>query len=123
MYQTPSKAKGHGEVLLCRGFEEVLIHGVGTGKQFGEALVADGEDDAQADGRPKGVAAAHPIPEREHVGGIDAEFPHFRLIGGKGDKVFGDVLLVPRLLKKPFPGGVGIGQGLLGSEGLGGDQK
>jgi len=37
--------------------------------------------------------------------------------------VFGDMLFVPGLLKEPFPGGVGVGQGLLSGEGLGGDQK
>ena len=32
------------------------------------------EGDRQTDGRPERVAAAHPVPEFEHVRGIDAEF-------------------------------------------------
>ena len=121
----PDSEQGEGrrKVLLCRGIQEVLIHGMGAGKQLGKALVTDREGDAQPDGGPKGVAASYPVPKREHVGGIDAEFSHLHLIGGNGDKVFGDVLLVPRLLKKPFSGGVGIREGFLGREGLGGDEE
>ena len=45
----------------------------GAGEQRLEAIEARDERDRQTDGRPQRVPTADPIPEREHVLGIDAE--------------------------------------------------
>ena len=35
------------------------------------------------------VASAHPVPEAEHVGGVDAEFRNRFVVGRDGCEVFG----------------------------------
>ena len=45
------------------------------------------ERDRQADRRPQRVAAADPVPEAEHVGGVDAERGDRLGVGREGDEV------------------------------------
>ena len=68
----------------------MLVHVVGAGQQFLEFVHADVQGDGQADGGPEGIAAAHPVPEAEHVGRVDAEFAYRRFVGGYGDEVLGN---------------------------------
>ncbi len=63
---------------------------VEAGEHGAEVVRADGEHGGEADGRVHGVAAADPVPEAEHVGGVDAELGDFFGVGGDGDEVFGD---------------------------------
>ena len=68
----------HGQVLLEGGGAEVLVHLVEAVEHGAEMLRPDREHGGQADRRIHGVAAADPIPELEHVGGVDSELRHFR---------------------------------------------
>ena len=71
----------HGQILRERGGAEMLVHGV-EARQHGVKIVwAYGEHRRKADGGVHGVAAADPIPEAKHVGGVDAEFRNFFLVG------------------------------------------
>ena len=66
----------HGQVGLEGGRAEVLVHGPEAGQHLPEAVGPDGHHDRQADGRGVRVATADPVPELEHVGGVDAEGGH-----------------------------------------------
>lgn len=112
-----------GDVLLQRGLAEVLVHGVGTGQELVEVVVADVQRNGQADGTPHGVAATHPRLEAEHVLLVNAELGDLALVGRKSNEVLGDVRLVLGRLQEPGLGRVGIGAGFGGGEGLGGDQE
>ena len=85
-------------------------------EKFCEAIVTNGQGNTEPNGRPEGVASAHPIPEGEHICGIDAEFLYSGLVRGKRNEMFCDVLLVIRLLHKPRTRRVSVGQSLLGRE-------
>ena len=52
---------------------EVLVHRVEAGEQLGEVVGTDRDHRRQADRRVHRVAAADPVPEAEHVRGVDAE--------------------------------------------------
>mmetsp|Transcript_30247 Transcript_30247/g.63716 ORF Transcript_30247/g.63716 Transcript_30247/m.63716 type:complete len:581 (-) Transcript_30247:150-1892(-) len=113
-----------GEVLLGRGIQEVLIHGVGSGVHFHPGVEPDGEGDGGSDGAPLGVPSADPVPEAEHVVGVDAEFRDGLAIGGEGDEVLGHAGFVSLVrIHEPLLGGAGVGHGLLRGEGLGGDEE
>ena len=84
----------HRQVALEGGGAEVLVHLVEAVEHGAEMLRADGQHGRQADGRVHGVAPADPVPELEHVGGIDPELRHFRGVRRDGDKMPGDGLVV-----------------------------
>lgn len=117
------KTTKDGNVLLQGGLAEVLVHGVGTGQELVEVVVADVDGNAEADGAPDGVATADPALEAEHVLGVDAELGDLLLVGRQSNEVLGDLALAVGLLEEPGLGGVGVGGGLGGGEGLGGDQE
>ena len=68
----------------------MLVHLVKAVEHGAEMLRANGQHGRQADGGYHGVAPTDPIPELEHVGGIDPELRHFRGVRGDGDKMPGD---------------------------------
>ena len=82
----------HRQVPLERGGAEVLVHLVEAVEHGAEVVRADGEHGREADRRVHRVAAADPVPEAEHVGGVDAELGHLAGIGRDGDEVLGDGL-------------------------------
>ena len=113
----------HRHVLLIGGSSEVHVHLEGTLQQGFEIFKADRQGDRHADGRPGGVAAANPVPELEHVVGVDTELGHGLAVGGERGEVLGDVGLVTGDVDEPVAGGQGVGHGLLSGEGLGGHQE
>ena len=113
----------HRQVALERRGAEVLVHGVRAGEQLLEAVQADRERDRQPDRRPQGVAAADPVPEREHVGAVDAERSDRLGVGRDRHEVLRDRGLVAEALDQPAPRRGGVGHGLLGGEGLGRDHE
>ena len=111
-------------VLLQRSGAEVLIHGVEAFEETHEVQRADGAHQGQADGGIDGVASAHPVPEPEHVLGVDAELRDLLRVGGDCNEVLGDGRLVTiKLLNQPAARGVSVGQGFLSGEGLGRDDE
>ena len=123
VYQMVEQAEQHGQILLERRGAEVLVHLVEAGEHGAEVVGADGEHGGEADGRIHRVAAADPVPEAEHVGGVDAELRDLFGVGRDGDEVLGDGLLVAELCQRPVARGVGVGHGLERGEGLGGDDE
>ena len=80
----------HRQVLLERRAAEVLVHLVEAGQHLVEALGADGQHRRQADRRVHRVAPADPLPEAEHVVGVDPELRHLLGVGGDRHEVLGD---------------------------------
>ena len=89
------KPHQHRQVALERGGAEVLVHLVKAVEHGAELVRADGQHGGKANRRIHGIAPAHPIPEAEHVGGIDPELRHFRLVRRHRHKVLGHRLLIP----------------------------
>ena len=112
------------QVPLGGRFEEVAVHLVEAGQHLAERRGADGEHGAQADGAVHGVAAADPVPEDEHVGGVDAELRDQVRRGGNGHEMPGHALLVAAEGRQaPCTRGAGVGHGLLRGERLAGDDE
>ena len=111
--------QAHRQVLLQRCGAEMLVHRVGSGQEFTKACCANGDCQGQANGRPHGIAPAHPVPKAK--GGGDAKGVGCGHIGGQRGKVARGVS--PALCGKPGLGRVRVGHGLNGGEGLAGDQE
>jgi hypothetical protein len=75
-------------LLLERGGAEVLVHGVEAGEQVAEAVGPDRQHRRQPDRRVHRVAAADPVPEAEHVGGVDPELRHLSAFVETATKCF-----------------------------------
>ena len=112
------------QVPLRGRFQEVAIHLVEAGEHLAERRRADGEHGAQADGAVHGVAAADPVPEDEHVGGVDAELRDQVRRGGNGHEMARHALLVAAEGRQaPCTRGARVGHGLLRGERLAGDDE
>ena len=89
-----------------------------------EVVWTDGQHGGEADGRVQGVAAADPVPELEHIGGIDAEFGHPFGVGGDRDKMPGHgFFIVPETRQQPVACRMGVGHGFQGGKGFGRDDE
>lgn len=82
------------QVLVQWGSLEVVIHFMSTAKQFMEVVKANVDGNRQADGRPERVTSTNPVPETEHVLGIDTKGRYLLLIGREGNKVLSYVSLL-----------------------------
>ena len=71
----PDAEHGHDDrgVLGEGRRSEVLVDTMESVEELTEALRADRDHQRQADGRGDRVTPAHPVPEPEHVGDVDAE--------------------------------------------------
>ena len=96
---------------------------MGTPEQRFKMVVSHIADNGKANGGPQGIAPPHPVPKFKSIGRGNTKGFHRRRIGGDGHKMFFNVCLIPGMGQKPFPGGMGIGHGLLGGEGLGCHQE
>jgi len=117
------QATDGGDVLLQRSLTEVLVHGVGTGQELVEVVIANVQGHGETDRTPHGIAATDPRLEAEHVLLVNAELGDLGLVGRKSNEVLGDFGLILGRLEEPALGGVGVGAGLGGGECLGGDQE
>ena len=109
----------HRQVSLERCRPEVLVHGVEAVEHSPEVLRADRDHGGQADRRVHRVAAAHPVPEAEHVGRIDAERRDLFGVGRDGDEVLrhgGAKAAEPR--QQPVTRALRVGHRLERREGL-----
>lgn len=112
------------QVLFDRGGLEVLIHFVGALVELHVVFEADAEADGKADGRPQGVAAAHPVPEFEHVGRVDTEFGDGFGVRGEGHEVLCDGGLVAiECLEDCVFGSFGVRHGFESRKCLGSDDE
>ncbi len=84
----------HRQVRSEWPLEEEFVHLVEPGQQVVEALGADRQHRGQTDRRIHRVPASHPIPEDEHVRGVDPEPGNFLRVGRDGDEMPGDRSLV-----------------------------
>ena len=89
-------------------------------EELAEAGVADRDRQRQADGRVDRVAPADPVPEADHVGGVDAEAGDRLGVGGDGDEVLRHRVLAERV-DDPAPGVPGVRERLERRERLGDD--
>ena len=125
------QAHQQGHVLLGRSLGEVTVHGVEAGEEVGEALGANRDGQGGTHGGIHGVAAAHPAPEAEGVGRVNAELGDLVQGGGHGDEVLGDRFLLGGLVgddaaltqavEQPGAHDLGVRDGLERREGLGRD--
>ena len=114
----------HGQVALEGRGAEVLVHLVEAVEHGAEVVRPHREHGGEADGRVHGVAPAHPVPEAEHVRGVDAELRHLGGVGGDGHEVLGDGLVVAAQAREaPLARAARVGHGLQRGEGLGGDDE
>src|SRR6185295_6525276 len=109
----PEQAEQHRQVALERRGAEVLVHLAEAREHGPEVLGADRDHQREPDGRVVGVATAHPVPELEHVGGVDAELGHLRRVGGHRHEVARDRLRVAERPQRPVARRVRVGQRLL----------
>src|SRR5699024_6602309 len=106
------------------GCAEVLIHGVETGQNVTEVLLANGQHERETNSGVKGVTATDPVPETKHVGGVNTKLGNPLRVGGNSNKVLGHRVLVAVVrLKQPRARLAGIGQRLSGTKGLGSNNK
>ena len=112
-----------GDVAPPRGVQEVLVHIVPAAQEFAEMFAADGAHHGQADGRPHGIAPAHPVEHAEHLLRGDAEFGSGFHIGRYGGEVLLDIGFAAAGLQKPAARGLGVEQGFGGAEGFAGHDK
>ena len=101
----------------------MLVHLVVAREHRFEVLGADGDHKGKADGGAKRIAAAHPVPEGEHVGGVDAELGNLFSVGGERHEVFRDSFLIAQFLKQPGFGALGVRHGFQRRESLAGDDE
>ena len=115
------EGKDDGQVAVELRRAEVLVHLPVALEKLSEVGGADGDHQREADGAREGVAAAHPVPETEHVGGVDAELRYLLGVRGDGDEVFGDDVVrvdARELVDEPRARGEGVRHGLLRGERL-----
>ncbi len=115
----------HRHVLFQRRALEVLVHGMCAGQEFAELVEADRQRYRQANRRPHRITAADPIPEREHIGGIDAERCDTLDIGGDRNEVLAQIglLRAGRILQKPVARRVRVHHGFCCCEGFRGNYE
>jgi hypothetical protein len=88
-----------------------------------EVVVSNVKSHAETNGRPNTVAATDPVAEAEHVLRVNAELLNLLGVGGEGNEVLGNGGLVLCGVKEPPLGGVGVGDGFCGGEGLAGNKE
>jgi hypothetical protein len=101
----------------------MLVHGVESGKHVAKIVRANGYYRGQADRAVHRIAAADPVPEAEHIRGIDAELADRVLVRRNGDEMARHRRIGAELLYRPPTRGRGIGHSLKRREGLRGDDK
>ena len=106
----------HREILLQRGIPEVGIHRMCAGQQTPEVVHTNGQCYGQANGRPEGVAAANPVPNREYILGLDTEVFCRWNVCGNCQEVPCDRRLITAVPEEPFPRHLAVFEGFLRAE-------
>ena len=87
------QSQAHRQVLRQRCGAKVLVHGMATGQELTEALLANGDGHRQTNGRPQRIAPTHPVPKTK--GGGDAQCARGFEVGGQGHEVPRHILTTP----------------------------
>ena len=118
------ESEDNRKVLVDRGSLEMLIHFVSTLVELHVVVETDAESNGETDCRPQGVTATDPVPEFEHVGGVNTEGRHGFGVGGQGHEVLGDGLFVAvEGLKDSGLRRFGVRHGFKSGEGLGSNDE
>mmetsp|Transcript_17218 Transcript_17218/g.43891 ORF Transcript_17218/g.43891 Transcript_17218/m.43891 type:complete len:430 (-) Transcript_17218:352-1641(-) len=117
------EGEGRWDVVLERRSGKVLVHVVRACKKLHEVGHADGQGDGHADAAPQRVAAPHPVPELEHVVGVDAKLRGGLHVCGQRGKVQRNVARIASSSHQPVLSRGGVGDGLLRGECLGGHNE
>jgi hypothetical protein len=103
------QSQQHRHVAGEVGGAEVLVHRAEAREQLGEAVGADRDHETEPDRGVHRVAATDPVPELEHVLGVDAELRDLLRIGRDGDEVCGDrALVTAEPVDQPRARGLGV---------------
>ncbi len=106
------QAVQHRQVALQRCIQRMRIHLRSTFQQLFKALEADRQRDRETDRRPQRIAAADPIPHRQHTIGGDGK-------GLGGTFRIGADRVQAIAATQPVVQDLAVEQGFLGAEGLG----
>ena len=102
-YQTPSRPINTGHVPLEWLGPEVLVDVVEPGEHRSEGVGADRDHQREPDRGVHRVAATDPVPEPEHVRGVDAEGSDLLLGGRDRHEVARDRAIVAEPGDQPIP--------------------
>ena len=108
----------HRQVALERGLAEMRVHGMEAGQHLAEVGGTHRDHRGQANRRIHRIAATDPIPETEHVVGIDAELAHAIGVRRHRHEVLRDRGFITQRIHAPDARSVGVGECFLGREGL-----
>ena len=123
MIPDTEQCKDDRHVLLKRGAHEMAIHLMRAIEKLRKLLFTDGDHDRQADCRPERKTPADPVPEDEHVVGVDAERTDSLAVGRDGNEMPRNLRLVSAVRQEPFTRRCSVGHRLLGREGFRGDNE
>ena len=114
----------HGQIFSQRSGAEMLIHLMKPVEHRLKIVRSHRQHRGEADRRIHGVATPDPIPEAKHICGINPKSADLFGIGRDGDKVLGDRgNFIAQAFEQPIAGALGVGHGLKGGEGFGGDHE
>ncbi len=118
----PEQRHQHRRVRGERGGAEVFVDDVEPVQELTEAFGSDGDHQRQPDGGVDRVAPADPVPESEHVRGVDAELGDPLGVGRHRHEVVGDRRLA-ECVDQPRASGPGVGERLDRAERLRGHHE
>ena len=101
----------------------MVVHGVIAFEHLEEVLRADRNHQRQTNRGRQRITASNPVPEREHVRRVDAEFLDLFFVGRQRNEMPRHSRLVFQSVQKPFSGGSRVGHGFQSRKRLAGDDK
>src|SRR5271165_7655728 len=117
LYQTVSNPISIG-MSLGRGGAEMLVHGVEACEHRAKVVRPDCDHGREPDGGIHRITSADPVPEAEHVGRVDTEFPDRLRVGRQRYEMTSDTLLSADRVQDPLACGCGVRHRLERREGL-----
>ncbi len=107
----------HRQVAVKRSGAKVLVHLVKSVQHRPEVVRSDGKHCRKPDCGVHRIPPADPIPEFEHISGIDTKLRHLVLVCRNSDKVLRyGLFIAAKPLQQPRAGGACIRHGLQGGK-------
>ena len=113
----------HRKIAIEPGFAKMCVHAGSAREQPGKSVPPAAYRDRKPHGRPKRIAAAHPIPDRQYVLPRDAEGMRCFGIGGHRHEVTGQRAAATDEAGQPIARRMRIGHGFAGGERFRGDDE